>query len=113
MKRLKWTKYGALVGAIIAIQPWKGMEVNSTISEGGANHVSSQIVITANRIFIHDIEGLKEELIEMYDTNTLPKVMLAEENFEKDATITFIVYANRVTRALSMEPLKVEYEKTE
>lgn len=93
---------------IITIQPWSDISVDSTYSTSSTNDISTYITITANEFFITDTEDLTEHLLALYEANALPNIMLSDDHYTKNSSITFLVHTNRITRLLGFDYLEIE-----
>ena len=96
------------ISTIILIQPWSDITVNSTHSSSSSNNISTYITITANRFTINDIEDFTEHLLNLYETNSLPEIMLSDDHYTKESSITFIIHTNRLTKLLGFEYLTID-----
>lgn len=93
---------------ILMIQPWNDISVNSTYSTSSSNDFSTHITITANDFFTTDTDALTKYLFELYEAILLPNIMLSDEHYTKNSSVTFLVHANRIARFLDFDSLEIK-----
>ncbi len=96
------------ISVILIVQPWRDITVDSTYPTSSTNDISTYITITANAFFIVNAKEFSEHLFELYETNSLPELMLSDEHYTKNSSVTFLVHTNRISRFLGLDYREIE-----
>lgn len=96
------------IPTILIVQPWRDISVVSIHSTSSANDISTYISITANDFFIYNTDDFSEHLFELYKTNSLPNIMLSDEHYTQNSSVTFLIHSNQISRFLGLDYLRIE-----
>lgn len=81
---------------ILYLQYGMRVQILSTFNNTYQSQTETNLIVSANKLFIPDKEKYSDELLTQYKENSLPNIFLSTDLAEKPEKISFTIYTNKL-----------------